>query len=150
MSHILQFMAINICCFGPYKKSLRKIKQLLSKGTNNKHRKPSCDEPQIILRKVWEACLCKRSLKSDSIFESCAASACQFSKRECERAQQLIYRKLFISYGKSREKEREEKWGRRSSERKKHECTAGPRPPTCRGRGARGAQAAGVETVTFI
>lgn len=46
MSHILLYMAINIGCFGPHKKSLRKIKQILSKGTNNKHRKLSLMSPR--------------------------------------------------------------------------------------------------------
>lgn len=33
--HTLLSMAMSICCFGPYKKSLEKTKHILSKGTNS-------------------------------------------------------------------------------------------------------------------
>lgn len=56
----------------------------------------------------------------------------QFSKGECERSQQLIYRKLFISYRKSKEKEREGRWRRRGVARRRHKCTKRSLPPACR------------------
>lgn len=68
----------------------------------------------------------------------------QFSKGECKRSQQLIERKLFISYGKSKEKAREEE-----KQQERNKCTKGSRPPTCREKGKREDMVAGVDTVTF-
>lgn len=56
MFYFLLHMAINICCFGLYKKSVRKVRQmLLSKWKNNKYRQLSCSEsPPDNSKSTWK------------------------------------------------------------------------------------------------